>query len=88
MLINDCYANAPWAAVGNIVPDPIDPDMTTVAPMGGDFGRRLSEALATHIDIAIDDRLYAKQRPTNRARPRPEQDTPHGPSTGPDGPVL
>lgn len=88
MLINDCYANAPWAAAGNIVPDPIDPDMTTVAPMGGDFGRTLSKALATHVDIAIDDGLYAKQRPASRAHPAPQQDTPHGPSAGPDLPAL
>ncbi|GAA4706463.1 hypothetical protein APR04_001753 [Promicromonospora umidemergens] len=88
MLINDCYAIAPWAAAGNIVPDPIDPDMTTVAPMGGDFGRTLSEALATHTDIAIDDGLYAKQRPARRARPAPPQNTPHNPSTGPEPHAL
>jgi hypothetical protein len=88
MPINDCYATAPWAALGNIVPDPIEPDMTTVAPMGGHFGRTLSEALATHIDIAIDAGLYANQRPTSRSHPAPLQNTPHSPSTGTGRPAL
>ncbi|WP_423464182.1 hypothetical protein ACO229_06410 [Promicromonospora sp. MS192] len=90
MLINDCYATAPWAVLGNIVPDPIDPETTTVAPIGGDFGRLLSQALATHTDIAIDDRLYAQQRPPSSGslQRAPQQDAPPVPGTGYAGPTL
>ncbi|MFC8797033.1 hypothetical protein ACFT2C_04825 [Promicromonospora sp. NPDC057138] len=86
MLINECYATAPWAAVGNIVPDPVEPDLTTVAPLGGDFGRALSDALATHTDIAIDDRLYAQERPPRSNAPRPPSPG-HPPTAGPGRPT-
>ncbi|GAA2234068.1 hypothetical protein GCM10010413_36540 [Promicromonospora sukumoe] len=90
MLINDCYAIAPWAVLGNIVPDPVEPDMTTVAPVGGDFRRALAQALGAHSDIAIDDGLYAQERTTraSKAHPAPVQDTSRAARANPDGPAL
>lgn len=63
MLINDCYAAHPWAVLGNILPDPIEPDLTSVAPIGGDFSDDLDGVLGGHLDDAIELRLYARERP-------------------------
>ncbi|MFJ3408193.1 hypothetical protein [Promicromonospora sp. NPDC090134] len=90
MLINECYALAPQAVLGNIVPDPVQPDMTTATPFGGSFGVDLGDVLHELTDIAIDYRLHAAPRPA----PRPEPQSPqsangsHGPAADSDGHAL
>jgi hypothetical protein len=85
MLINDCYATAPWNVLGNIVPDPIDPSLTTAAPLSGHFGVRLGDVLHDQTNHAIDVGLYAQQRPSRTSPPDNARRTP---ATGPDTPTL
>ena len=90
MLVNNCYAIAPWAMVGNVVPDPIEPGMTTVAPLDGDFSAELGRALKDQTDVAIDGRLHAQERPprTSQPRPAPPGTAPRARRTDPDTPAL
>lgn len=90
MLINDCYATAPWNVLGNIVPDPIEPDLTTAAPLSGQFGVRLGDVLNDQTNHAIDIGLYAKERPPLAPRPHPETPglSPRAAGADPDGPAL
>jgi hypothetical protein len=88
MLINKCYADAPWAVLGNIVPDPIEPGLTTVAPFGGDFGADLGDVLKIQTDVAIEARLHAQQRPSRTGQPRPPDNARRAPATDPDTPTL
>ncbi|GAA4704486.1 hypothetical protein APR04_000682 [Promicromonospora umidemergens] len=83
MLINACYANEPWFALGTIVPDPIDPDLTTVAPANGNFEPHLSDVLDVITDAAIHHETTAHVRPT---RGRPSTPPPPGrpAAPGPD----
>lgn len=89
-LINDCYATAPWNVLGNIVPDPIEPDLTTAAPLSGHFGVRLGDVLHEQTNHAIDLGLYAQERPPLAPRPRPESPgrAPRAADPDPDRPAL
>ncbi|WP_454859712.1 hypothetical protein [Promicromonospora soli] len=69
MLINDCYATAPWNVLGNIVPDPIEPGLTTAAPLSGHFGVRLGDVLHDQTNHAID--LACTPRNAPRSHPGP-----------------
>ncbi|PUB20904.1 hypothetical protein C8K30_115115 [Promicromonospora sp. AC04] len=90
MLVNNCYAIAPWAMLGNVVPDPIEPGLTTVAPIDGDFSVDLGDVLKDQADVAIGSRLYAQERPPRTSRPRPAApgSAPRAPGTDPDTPTL
>jgi SAM-dependent methyltransferase len=90
MLVNNCYAIAPWAMLGNIVPDPIEPGLTAVAPLDGDFSSSLGDVLKDQADVAIDGRLYAQERPPLAPRARPESPgrAPRAAGPEPEGPVL
>ena len=90
MLVNNCYAIAPWAMLGNVVPDPIEPGLTTVAPLDGDFSASLGDVLKDQVDVAIDGRLYAQERPPRTSQPRPAApgNAPRAPGTDPDAPTL
>lgn len=92
LLINNCYATARWALLGNLVPDPIDPDLTTVTPITGNFTDDLDMILAGHVREAIDFQLDAHQRPTPTDTPRPPSprspDRPPSPSRQTDPPSL
>ena len=90
MLVNNCYVIAPWAILGNVVPDPIEPGMTSVAPFSGEFGVDLGDALKEQTDAAIDFKLYAQERPPLATRPSPEPPgrSPRAAGTDPEGPTL
>jgi hypothetical protein len=90
MLINDCYATAPWNVLGNSVPDPIEPGLTTAAPLSGHFGVRLGDVLHDQTNHAIDIGLYSQERPPQTSQPRPvaPSSTPRAPGTTPDTPTL
>lgn len=90
MLINDCYATAPWNVLGNIVPDPIEHGVTTAAPLSGHFGVRLGDVLHEQTNHAIDLGLYARARPPLAPRPHPEPPgrPPRAAGADPEGPAL
>ncbi|MDR7381269.1 hypothetical protein [Promicromonospora iranensis] len=89
MLINECYAVAPWAVLGDIVPDPVQPGMTTATPFGGAFGVDLGDVLHDQTTIAIDFKLHAQVRPTPRPEPLPSPaDQSRGPAPDTGGPAL
>lgn len=90
MQINECYAMAPWAVLGNIVPDPVQPGVTTAAPYGESFGTDLGDVLKDQTTIAIEVELYSQVRPTpeHQAGPTPPANEPHRPAPDTDGPVL
>lgn len=90
MLVNEYYAVAPWAVLGDIVPDPVQPGMTTAAPFGGAFGVDLGDVLHDQTTIAIDFRLHAEPRPTPPPEPRPAPPATEPRRSAPDadGPAL
>ncbi|MFE7503833.1 hypothetical protein [Promicromonospora sp. NPDC057488] len=90
MLINECYALAPQAVLGNIVPDPVQPGVTTATPFGGAFGVDLGDVLHELTDIAIDFRLHATPRPAPGPGPHPSPaaNEPHRSTHEADGPAL
>jgi hypothetical protein len=90
MLINECYALASWAVLGDIVPDPVQPGMTTAAPFGGAFGVDLGDVLHDQTTIAIDFELHAQIRPTPSYQPHPTSpaNEPRNPAPGTDEPSL
>ncbi|PUB20908.1 hypothetical protein C8K30_115119 [Promicromonospora sp. AC04] len=83
MLINACYSDTPWFALGTIVPDPIDPDLTTVAPANGNFEPHLSDVLYGITEVAVHHETTAQVRPV---RGRSSAPPPLGrpPAPGPD----
>ena len=90
MRINQCYAIGPWAVLGNIVPDPVQPGVTTAAPYDESFGTDLGDVLKDQTTIAIEVELYSQVRatPEPHADPTPPANEPHRSAPDTDGPAL
>jgi len=90
MQINECYAVAPWAVLGNIVPDQVQPNVTTAAPYDESFGTDLGDVLKDQTTIAIEVELYSQVRPplVRQNDPTPPANEPPRPGPDTDAPTL